>query len=66
MHRCDVCTNGPPEVQDLKVEATILLQLIATHNVGTIDTLRIFLTLFYTLFYIFHLDFAKNFKITIL
>ncbi|KAL8527980.1 hypothetical protein ACS0TY_005697 [Phlomoides rotata] len=28
---CDVCTNGPPELQDLKVEATLLLQLIATH-----------------------------------
>lgn len=28
---CDVCTNGPPEIQDLRVEATLLLQLIATH-----------------------------------
>ncbi|KAL6494468.1 hypothetical protein OROGR_031268 [Orobanche gracilis] len=28
---CDICINGPPEAQDLKVEATILLQLIATH-----------------------------------
>ncbi|PIM98777.1 DNA helicase [Handroanthus impetiginosus] len=29
---CDVCTNGPPEIQDLKVEATLLLQLIDTHH----------------------------------
>ncbi|KAI3445356.1 hypothetical protein Pfo_002021 [Paulownia fortunei] len=28
---CDVCINGPPEIQDFKVEVTILLQLIATH-----------------------------------
>ncbi|KAL1549791.1 DNA helicase [Salvia divinorum] len=28
---CDVCTNGPPEIQDLKVEATLLLQLVATY-----------------------------------
>ncbi|KAH6819075.1 RECQ helicase SIM [Perilla frutescens var. frutescens] len=27
---CDVCTNGPPEIQDLKVEATLLLQQIVT------------------------------------
>ncbi|KAK4402180.1 ATP-dependent DNA helicase Q-like SIM [Sesamum angolense] len=29
---CDVCINGPPEIQDLKVEATTLLQLIAAYH----------------------------------
>ncbi|XP_057792012.1 ATP-dependent DNA helicase Q-like SIM isoform X2 [Salvia miltiorrhiza] len=29
---CDVCTNGPPEIQDLKEEATLLLRLIATYH----------------------------------
>ncbi|KAL0364808.1 UNVERIFIED_CONTAM: ATP-dependent DNA helicase Q-like SIM [Sesamum angustifolium] len=29
---CDVCINGPPEIQDLKVEATTLLQLIAVNH----------------------------------
>ncbi|KAL7157743.1 hypothetical protein ABFS83_02G097500 [Erythranthe nasuta] len=28
---CDVCINGPPEIQDLKVEATELLKCISTH-----------------------------------
>ncbi|KAK6159878.1 hypothetical protein DH2020_003259 [Rehmannia glutinosa] len=28
---CDICIDGPPEIQDVKVEATILVQLIATH-----------------------------------
>ncbi|KAL0384806.1 UNVERIFIED_CONTAM: ATP-dependent DNA helicase Q-like SIM [Sesamum radiatum] len=32
MPRCDVCINGPPEIQDLKVEATTLLQLIAANH----------------------------------
>lgn len=60
MHRCDVCTNGPPEIQDLKVEATLLLQLIATHYVGTMGFF------FYLLFFIFHMYFAENLKIIIL
>ncbi|EYU20981.1 hypothetical protein MIMGU_mgv1a002122mg [Erythranthe guttata] len=29
---CDVCINGPPEIQDLKVEATELLKCISTHH----------------------------------
>ncbi|KAL2254137.1 UNVERIFIED_CONTAM: ATP-dependent DNA helicase Q-like SIM [Sesamum indicum] len=29
---CDVCINGPPQNQDLKVEATTLLQLIAANH----------------------------------
>ncbi|KAL0422047.1 UNVERIFIED_CONTAM: ATP-dependent DNA helicase Q-like SIM [Sesamum latifolium] len=29
---CDVCINGPPQIQDLKVEATTLLQLIAVNH----------------------------------
>lgn len=32
MPRCDVCINGPPQNQDLKVEATTLLQLIAANH----------------------------------
>ncbi|KAG8390992.1 hypothetical protein BUALT_Bualt01G0141700 [Buddleja alternifolia] len=28
---CDFCTNGPPEIQNLKAEARMFLQLIATH-----------------------------------
>ncbi|KAL2491936.1 ATP-dependent DNA helicase Q-like SIM [Abeliophyllum distichum] len=28
---CDVCVNGPPEMQNLKAEVTILLQIIAAH-----------------------------------
>jgi hypothetical protein len=31
--RCDVCTNGPPQRQNLKEEACILLQTIGAHNV---------------------------------
>ncbi|KAK4339655.1 hypothetical protein RND71_041117 [Anisodus tanguticus] len=29
--RCDVCVKGPPERQNLKAEAMILLQVVATH-----------------------------------
>ncbi|KAK2456581.1 RECQ helicase SIM [Trifolium repens] len=29
---CDVCTNGPPQRQNLKEEACILLQTIGAHN----------------------------------
>uniref|UniRef100_A0A803PSS6 ATP-dependent DNA helicase n=1 Tax=Cannabis sativa TaxID=3483 RepID=A0A803PSS6_CANSA len=29
---CDVCVNGPPEVQDLREEADILMQVIAAYN----------------------------------
>lgn len=31
--RCDVCVDGPPEMQNLKEEAIILMQVIATYNV---------------------------------
>ncbi|XP_071729637.1 ATP-dependent DNA helicase Q-like SIM [Rutidosis leptorrhynchoides] len=31
-HTCDVCIKGPPEKQDVKDEATLLLQIIAAHN----------------------------------
>ncbi|KAJ4719432.1 ATP-dependent DNA helicase [Melia azedarach] len=30
---CDVCVDGPPEMQNLKEEAIILMQVIATYNV---------------------------------
>lgn len=33
--RCDVCVKGPPEKQDVKDEAQLLLQIIAAHNVST-------------------------------
>lgn len=59
MHRCDVCTNGPPEIQDLKVEAMLFLQLIAMHYVGTLDTF-VYLSIISYTFYVFHLNFAKN------
>ncbi|XP_062084800.1 ATP-dependent DNA helicase Q-like SIM isoform X2 [Humulus lupulus] len=29
---CDVCVNGPPEAQDLREEADILMQVIAAYN----------------------------------
>lgn len=58
MHRCDVCTNGPPEIQDLKVEAMLFLQLIAMHYVGTLDTFVYLSTISYT-FYVFHLDLQR-------
>ncbi|KAJ4839070.1 hypothetical protein Tsubulata_036617 [Turnera subulata] len=29
---CDVCVNGPPEIQNLKEEADILMQVIAAHH----------------------------------
>ncbi|GAB4835804.1 hypothetical protein Ancab_039514 [Ancistrocladus abbreviatus] len=28
---CDVCTNGPPELQNLKAEASIFMQVVAAH-----------------------------------
>ena len=31
--RCDVCVNGPPQRQNMKEEACILLQTIAAHCV---------------------------------
>lgn len=31
--RCDVCTASPPQKQNLKEEACILLQTIGAHNV---------------------------------
>ncbi|KAK4739273.1 hypothetical protein R3W88_002970 [Solanum pinnatisectum] len=31
MHRCDICIKGPPERQNLKAEAMIILQVVATH-----------------------------------
>lgn len=41
--RCDVCVNGPPQRQNLKEEACILLQTIGAHNVC-----RILSYLYYT------------------
>lgn len=35
--RCDVCINGPPEMQNLKAEAEIFMQAIAAQNASTID-----------------------------
>lgn len=35
MHRCDICIKGPPERQNLKAEAIIFLQVVATHCVST-------------------------------
>lgn len=32
--RCDVCVNGPPNKQDLKEEANILMQIIAARYVS--------------------------------
>lgn len=45
--RCDVCVSGPPEMQNLKAEADILLQVIAAHYVSTIDISFVFLLMFF-------------------
>lgn len=35
--RCDVCVKGPPNMQNLKEEADILMQVIAAHRVSIFD-----------------------------
>lgn len=37
--RCDVCVDGPPEMQNLKEEADALMQAIAAHHVSSIHDL---------------------------
>ncbi|CAH9075950.1 unnamed protein product [Cuscuta epithymum] len=31
-HLCDVCLNGPPEMQNLKAEATIFMQIVSAYG----------------------------------
>ncbi|GLT28931.1 hypothetical protein SLA2020_038330 [Shorea laevis] len=37
---CDVCVDGPPDLQDLKEEANTLMQIIAAHYDGLCDDFK--------------------------